>query len=323
MSATSDILAKLATAPQYHPSSAELFADWSLQAGDQITVKSGEDSYAMPIFNLSLDWNGAASVVVENTGNENRDDLAELNETEKTAFQTARGGYSAQKEQEAKNIGYQTSIDKSLKEVGMTAAALGVQLDRDGNPVVDPNTGEFVWDDTHGATVYSRLSLVANRAQLISAINNPQGTDVISGAKIDLSAQGSVLIQAINNNSVSSIRLEADQIDIDGLVTALAAKSIGVGSLEVEGETTFKSYIYAEAAITCEETIRANTGFDPGSGNVFTEKNFTYRTYTLSNGHYYLYSNSQTGSTPDGSVNGYVVTGSTSTTIYYLGRDAS
>ena len=61
---------------------------------------------------------------------------------------------------------------------------------------------------------------------------------------------------AINADG-SHAKIEADHIDIDGLVTALAAKSIGVGSLTVEGQTTFKNYVYSEAAISCEEDISA------------------------------------------------------------------
>jgi len=132
---------------------------------------------------------------------------------------------------------------------------------------------------------------------------------------------GGVMVSEINGQS--TLKLSADVIDIDGIVTALAAKSIGVGSLEVEGETTFKSYIYAEAAITCEETIRANTGFDPGDGYSYTNKSFVHQTFTLSNSHIFLYTSSTTSQTPTGSATGQLVTGVTNETIYYLGRTAS
>lgn len=50
----------------------------------------------------------------------------------------------------------------------------------------------------------------------------------------------------------SHIKIAADIIDIDGLVQALTAKSIGVGALTVEGQATFKQSVYGEYNITCE-----------------------------------------------------------------------
>jgi phage minor structural protein len=77
---------------------------------------------------------------------------------------------------------------------------------------------------------------------------------------------GGVMVQEINGQT--NLKLTADVIDIDGLVTALAAKSVGVGSLEVEGEATFKNDIYCEAAIVAEDLIRSNTGLYIGNSEV-------------------------------------------------------
>lgn len=71
------------------------------------------------------------------------------------------------------------------------------------------------------------------------------------------------IVTAINEDE-SSIALSADRIDIDGLVTKLAAKHIGVGSLHVEGKSEFLQSIYCEDHITAEEEIRSNTGFVVG-----------------------------------------------------------
>ena len=71
---------------------------------------------------------------------------------------------------------------------------------------------------------------------------------------------GGVMVQKINGTTETTIR--ADKINIDGIVTALAAKSVGVGSLTVEGGSTFNGVVYAEATITAEEGIRSNSGFN-------------------------------------------------------------
>jgi hypothetical protein len=133
--------------------------------------------------------------------------------------------------------------------------------------------------------------------------------------------QGGIIIQAINGDT--QMTLKADKIDIDGVVTALGAKAIGCASLTVEGAATFKgANAYAEGAITAKDKIRSNTGFDPGNGNVFTEKNVTLKTYDLSNPLYFATTNGQ-DHTIRGDQYGYVVTQEHSQTIYYLGRSAS
>ena len=133
---------------------------------------------------------------------------------------------------------------------------------------------------------------------------------------------GGVMVQTINGTS--QLTLRADKIDIDGIISALAAKAVGVGSLEVEGAATFKgANLYAEGAITAEEKIRANGGFDPGDGYTYTNKSFVHQTFTLSNSHAFLYASDTTSQTPTGSATGQLVTGVTNETIYYLGRTAS
>lgn len=84
---------------------------------------------------------------------------------------------------------------------------------------------------------------------------------------------GGVMVQKINGTTETTIR--ADKINIDGIVTALAAKHVGVGSLEVEGATEFKGTVYCEVGLSAEEKVRSNTGFDPGTNTVHTEQAFS------------------------------------------------
>lgn len=63
----------LTAAPQYHPYSASLFTDWTLEAGDVVTVTSGTDSYSAPIHNMTLKWFGAPKVDISAAGNPKRE----------------------------------------------------------------------------------------------------------------------------------------------------------------------------------------------------------------------------------------------------------
>ena len=67
--AAANIFDRLTNSPCFHPAHADLFTDWNLQAGDIVTVRSGSESYAVPVHSMKLKWSGAPRVTVEATGN--------------------------------------------------------------------------------------------------------------------------------------------------------------------------------------------------------------------------------------------------------------
>lgn len=159
------------------------------------------------------------------------------------------GGRSKKNEEKIKQ--FETYEVKTDEMIGMVAHALGVVLDSGGNPVIDPQTGKLVYDQTSAAEIFTHLSLSYNRAQLVSAINDGTGTQ-ISGSKIDLSASGNVLIQAINGSG-GSVKISAGHIELDGATVAtslygqdvavddLVAGQVETDSLDVTGSANFQS----------------------------------------------------------------------------------
>lgn len=65
----------------------------------------------------------------------------------------------------------------------------------------------------------------------------------------------------------SKVTIKADIIDMNGLVEALRSKSIGVGSLSVEGQAEFLRTIYAEDSITSDEMVTGWGGFRTSTSN--------------------------------------------------------
>lgn len=239
--AEKEIYDRLAAAPTFHPASAALFAnDWALDPGDVVAVKSGEDTFSVPIYGMTLDWKGNSMVEIQSTGNEERKPISAL---KRRQFASGRGRYRQEKEID----GYYQRLIEEHGSMGLIAGALGVVLDDDGNPVTDPTTGKLVYDENSPAEMFSRLLTTPNYAELVSALNN--GTQQISGAKINLSSQGTVLIQAINNrpSGQGAVTIEADKIDLRGYVTtsyidaekavvdALISSSGYSGSMSVTG----------------------------------------------------------------------------------------
>ena len=157
------------------------------------------------------------------------------------------------------------------------------------------------------------------------------------------------------NDSGSQVIIEADHIDINGLVTMLETMALGVGSLHVEGAAEFLQLIYAEAGIVTEETVKANIdvwagdyvyaedGFRVGtptsygghtatwqSKQVITSLTISMPSINLTSSRQFMYAPGGDTENPD-VVNGKIVTsytagevtGPTTETIYYLGRTGS
>ena len=141
------------------------------------------------------------------------------------------------------------------------------------------------------------------------------------------------IVASINDDGGTNIKLSADTIDIDGVVESLTAYELTVQVINAqEGESVFLSIDVAETvrcetvdAYTVDATEVSAGTLELGSINDGSETHsvswLTYqaRNCSLSNGHYFLYANGSTDTTPSGSANGYVVTSYTDTTIHYLG----
>ena len=130
------------------------------------------------------------------------------------------------------------------------------------------------------------------------------------------------IVLAINADGESSIKLSADTIDIDGIVTALESMSVACGSLTVEGGSTFLQNVYGEANITAEGKIRANSGFDPGDGNSYTAQDTEVVTnVTVSGNGQYTYALSSDGTSITGTISQNAITSVvvTKNTLHYLG----
>lgn len=156
--------------------------------------------------------------------------------------------------------------------------------------------------------------------------------------------KGGEIAIAINEQDQSTrIRLQADVIDIDGLVSYFEAEGFSCGDLDCQGS------LGVDQDITCEGTISGNVGtFDSlnvnqglldcldidcndidaagiacstlrvGSSGA-TWKTYNARWCGLSTQKYFLTSATSGGTTANGTATGQIVTSHTDTTLHYLG----
>ena len=137
--------------------------------------------------------------------------------------------------------------------------------------------------------------------------------------------KGGEIALSINEQDASTrILLQADVIDIDGVVESLETYALQVASLD-SGAAEFTEDVRMLGDLILYGTLTGNKGdfvslYVEGSGGSqqATWKTYTARYCELSGSHYMMYG-AQGTTTPLGTISGRLVTGYTDTTIHYLG----
>ena len=142
-------------------------------------------------------------------------------------------------------IAFDNAIQSTRSEFQMTSESLRIAFENETQ------------------SIRSVVSVEAGKiSQIVSAVGS---NGQVTAASIML---------AINNDT-STVKISADEIDINGIVSALQSRSISVGSLTVEGATDFLQGVYSEGNIASDADIdaagklKASGGiWDQSSGNV-------------------------------------------------------
>ena len=70
------IYERLNDAPEYHPLEADTFMDWSVEAGDVITVKRGDTEYNSPVQSTRMVWKGTPETKINSVGEKERESVS-------------------------------------------------------------------------------------------------------------------------------------------------------------------------------------------------------------------------------------------------------
>ena len=160
------------------------------------------------------------------------------------------------------------------------------------------------------STVKTYTDWVKTDSMIGMVVGTKNGSNYIRGGQITL---------AINEDGGSTATIRADCIDIDGLITALAAKDIGCANLTVQNNAEINGHISAEGYIYTESYIWADSVRVGSNSTGATWQSKQISTPTYGTRRYFLYSSSSGSTTPTGTTYHYPITGHTETTIHYLG----
>lgn len=164
------------------------------------------------------------------------------------------------------------------------------------------------WTDEHGVH-HKKLKMNEGTALLMER----DGTEW--GIYDEGNLTGGICIQKINDNQDTSLKISADQIILDG---AAVADSLDSQSIAVYGLDCSVGDI---SVFGCDNSFTFSGSSFSFSGNSLTMQTASITHATgFSSSHYFMYGNSTAGDyTITGKANGKVATGSTTTTLHYLG----
>ena len=86
MQVIENLLQKMQQTPAFRPMSADTFSDWSIEAGDIISVDADGVVHPFPVFTSELDWAGAAKSTLSCDGSQARQPLRKQERREAAAF---------------------------------------------------------------------------------------------------------------------------------------------------------------------------------------------------------------------------------------------
>lgn len=134
---------------------------------------------------------------------------------------------------------------------------------------------------------------------------------VVTGTGANAKIRPAEIVASINNGA-STIKLGADHIDIDGLVSKLAAMTVSVYDISAE-VGSIDSLNVGTLLTVGDDKLKVGT-------HTVSWKSYGARFCALSTERHFMYSSSSGGTTVAGTVRGRLCNSYTDTTIYYLGR---
>lgn len=230
---------QLNSAPAYHPLEADTFADWSLEAGDIVTVTRDNKGYASPVHSSVVSWRKQPQVTISSTGNESRESISKISQKK------YRGGSGSLRNSQYLHyyVEDQYKQMRSGLELTTSSASLYVQDAykqlKAGLDLTSSSASLYVEDKYN--QMKSGLDLTSSSAYLYvqDAYKQLQSGLKLTSSSAALYVQSKTkkaeLLLSITDGK-SNAKLTADTIDIHGVVQQLIGEDIAARGF-VAGET--------------------------------------------------------------------------------------
>lgn len=243
---------RLNAAPSYHPLEADTFADWSLEAGDIVTVTRDGKSYESPVHSSTVTWKKGQQVKVSSGGNEERDSVSKMSQRK---FNRGSSGLRATEERYRQ---IETSYNgmRSGLILASSSAALYVN-----NKYTQMQSGLVLSESS------ARLYVDSKYTQMQAGLALTESSAMLYARNRTTSAQ---IIARINERGQGEALISADNVAISGNTTISGMLTINTdGALYVKNDLV----IVTSGKISTKKIAMQNDGsitFPDAGGNIGT-----------------------------------------------------
>lgn len=266
------IFERLRNAPTYHPLEADTFADWSIEAGDLVTVTRDGKSYQSPVHSTKINWNKKQKVTISSTGNEKRDSVAKMSQRKfrggsgglrssqnsyrliETSYNNMRAGLELASSSAALYV--DDAYRRMRSGLNLTSSSASLYVDdaynkmRAGLNLTSSSAALYV-DDSYNK-MKSGLALTSSSAALYvdSRYNQMRSGLDVTMSSATLYAQSrttrAFIMTRINADGEGEALIQADKVSITGSTTINGTMKVEDDALVVKKPAVFQGNIFLQ-----------------------------------------------------------------------------
>lgn len=216
------IYTQLNSTPTYHPLEADTFADWSMEAGDIITISRDGKDYKSPVHNSTISWSKGQQVKVSSTGNEKREPIAKASQKQ---YSGGHGGGGALRNHRYEHIYVEDQYNQMVSGLILTGSAARLYVDDKYNQMsagLDlTSSSAHLYVDNKYKQMQAGLSLTSSSAALY----------------VQSKTSRAYIMARINANGESEDLIHADKVSITGRTTINDVMTVSDRSLYIKVPT--------------------------------------------------------------------------------------
>lgn len=170
----------------YHPVSANTYADWSMEAGDKVTISREGTNYKSPVGGYTLKWNGSQTIDVNTDGSEKRDAVSRMSAKNFSSGGGGSGGVrgfgrARQRETETKSE-FETRFEQDEKVIGMSIGRVPYKtVEKYASKSKFPKTGKTGVLYHANDTGLDYVWIASSKSYHVAALNNGEANYVKIG----------------------------------------------------------------------------------------------------------------------------------------------
>lgn len=222
----------------YHPYSAETFSDWSMEAGDTVTVSRNGTEYKSPVHNSTVKWTGSQKVSIESRGEKTRGSITKMSIDSYNSDSSGGNSYR-----------YSYGNSKMTDE-------LGTRIDNNENEILLE-----AWNRKNADDIFeSRLNITAE--QITAEVKNRKKDGELIRGEISVEAgRINQMVKAVGANGEITAASICLAITKAGSLATISAKNI-----VLSGTTTLNDVMSVDS-----QAVRINRRLYIGSGSSITQ----------------------------------------------------